>query len=102
MSDPLESPPSEQNGHMEQEVVTVTAPLEKLEGKLVLRIPLKEGGNAMIQCSRGISEIRDGHLVIEIQGWLLSLLRVSEGDRVEVSNFDGRFNIQPADPRPLG
>lgn len=102
MSDPNESPSSEENGHPEQGVVTVTAPLEKLEGKLVLRIPLEKGGDAMAQCARGISQIRDGHLVIEIQGWLLGLLRVAEGDRVEVSNCDGRFNIQPADPPPLG
>ena len=83
------------------EDTTLSGPVEKLDGKLVLRIPLEAGGNQFIECSRGISEVQDGHLVIEIKDWLAGLLRIEEKDVVSVSNANGKFNVTPVNPRPV-
>jgi hypothetical protein len=83
------------------EAPSLQGPVEKIDGKLVLRIPLAAGGDEFVACSRGISEVRDGYLIVEIQEWLAGLLRIEEGDVISVNNADGKFNIAPVNPRPL-
>jgi len=80
---------------------SLQGPVEKVDGNLVLRIPLAAGGEEFVECSRGISEVKDGFLVIEIKEWLAGMLRIEEGDLVSVNNADGKFNITPVDPRPV-
>jgi hypothetical protein len=80
---------------------SLQGPVEKIDGKLYLRIPLKAGGDEFIECSRGVSEVEDGYLVVEINEWLAGLLRIEEGDLVSVSNTDGKFAITPINPRPV-
>jgi hypothetical protein len=81
--------------------MSLEGPVEKIDGALVLRIPLEAGGDQLIECSRGISELKDGFLVVEIKEWLAGMLRIEEGDRVSVSNAGGKFNITPVNPRPM-
>jgi hypothetical protein len=83
------------------EPASLQGPVEKVDGNLVLRIPLAAGGEEFIECSRGISEVKDGFLVIEIKRWLAGVLRIEEGDLVSVNNADGKFNIFPVNPRPV-
>lgn len=75
--------------------------MEKLDGKLILRIPLEAGGAEFVACSRGISEVKDGCLVVEIKEWLAGMLRIEAGDLVHVDNRNGKFNITPVNPRAV-
>jgi hypothetical protein len=83
------------------EAASLQGPVEKIDGKLVLRIPLAAGGDEFVACSRGISEVKDGYLIVEIQEWLAGMLRIEEGDLVSVTNANGKFNITPVNPRPV-
>jgi len=80
---------------------SLQGPVEKVDGNLVLRIPLAAGGEEFVECSRGISEVKDGFLIIEIKEWLAGMLRIEAGDLVSVNNADGKFNITSVNPRPV-
>jgi hypothetical protein len=80
---------------------SLQGPVEKVDGNLVLRIPLAAGGEEFVECSRGVSEIKDGYLVIEIKEWLAGVLRIEPGDLVSVNTADGKLNITPVNPRPV-
>ena len=82
-------------------VVSLEGPLECREGKLVLMIPLNAGGNELIECSKGISEVEGEFLKVEIPEWWAGVLRVEAGDRVIVQNTHGKFGIWAASPRPV-
>ena len=83
------------------EVTSLEGPVIKKDGQLMLLIPLSDGGEELVECSRGISEVVDGYLKIVIQEWLAGMLRIEEGDLVCVHNADGKFHIQPSNPRPV-
>ena len=83
------------------EITSLHGPVEKLDGELVLRIPLQAGRDQLRDCSRGISEVRDGCLVITIQEWLAGMLRIEEGSVVAVDNRNGKCNIRSVNPLPL-
>jgi hypothetical protein len=73
--------------------VSLEGPLESIDGKLVLRIPLEAGGNKLAPFARGISEIESDYLKVIIQPWLAEKLRVSADSLVIVDNKNGKFNI---------
>jgi hypothetical protein len=83
------------------DVTSLQGPVQKLDGKLTLLIPLEAGGDQLIECSRGISEVQGEFLKIVISEWLAGLLRIEEGDLVHVDNANGKFNIHPVNPRPV-
>jgi hypothetical protein len=85
----------------DDDITSLQGPVEKIEGKLVLRIPLEAGGRELIECSRGISEVEKDYLKIAIPEWLAGMLRIDEGSLVSVDNRNGRCNINPIDPAPL-
>jgi hypothetical protein len=70
-------------------------------GQLLHLILLDAGGEEFIECSRGISELKDGFLKIVIPEWLAGMLRVEEGGLVVISNANGKFGIWAAEPRPV-
>jgi len=82
-------------------VFTLQGPVEKIDGKLTLRIPLVAGGDLFVGCSRGISEIDGEFLKITIPEWLSGMLRIDEGSVVKVDNENGKFNIHPVDSPAL-
>ncbi|MFZ0212983.1 MAG: hypothetical protein WBE20_13615 [Candidatus Acidiferrales bacterium] len=84
---------------MDDGVVSLKGPVEKVGGKLVLRIPLAVGGEELIQSARGISSVEGDYLVIEIRDWLAEKLGITEGSWVHVHNTDGKFHIQPTSER---
>ena len=86
---------------MDSEIVSLQGPVENIDGKLLLRIPLEAGAEDFVECSRGISEVKDGYLIIEIKEWLAGMLRIEAGDLVSVDNRNGKFNITPVNPRPV-
>jgi hypothetical protein len=85
----------------DDDIISLQGPVEKIEGKLVLRIPLEAGGRELIECSRGISEVEKDYLKIAIPEWLAGMLRIDEGSLVSVDNRNGKCNIHPIDPAPL-
>ena len=82
-------------------MVSLQGPVERIDGKLVLRIPLDAGGDHLVHHARGISEVQGQYLTIFIQEWLAGMLRIEEGDLVNVDNANGKFNIQPVNARPI-
>ena len=84
-----------------ENVTSLQGPVEKIEGKLVLFIPLSAGGDQFIECSRGISEVQGEYLKIIIPEWLAGTLRIEEGSVVTVDNENGKFNIRPVSPQPI-
>jgi hypothetical protein len=85
----------------DEDVTSLEGPVELVDGKLTLLIPLEEGGDEFVDCSRGISEIQGDCLKIVIPEWLAGSLRVEAGDMVSVNNANGKFNISPVNPRPV-
>ena len=83
------------------EVMSLEGPVLKINGELVLLVPLEAGGAELIDCSRGISEVEGPHLKVVIPEWLAGMLRIEEGDVVCVSNLDGQFHIQGSNPQPV-
>ncbi len=83
------------------ETTFLQGPVERIGGKLALRIPLAAGGDSFVECSKGISEIEGEYLKIIIPEWLSGMLRIDEGSWVSVDNENGKFNIHPQDPAPL-
>lgn len=83
------------------DVTYLRGPVEKVDGKLVLSIPLSAGGDQFIECSKGISELAGEYLKIAIPEWLAGTFRIDEGSIVSIDNKDGKFNIRPVDPQPV-
>ena len=77
---------------------SLQGPIEKIDGKLTLMIPLDAGGDQFIECSKGISEIQGEYLKITIPEWLSGMLRIEEGSLVSVDNENRKFNIHPINP----
>jgi hypothetical protein len=81
-------------------VTSLQGPVEKIDGKLMLRIPLEAGGKDLVACSRGIGQIDGEFLSIHILDWLAQKLGISEGSRVSIDNANGKFNIHVCDTKP--
>jgi len=81
--------------------LTLQGPVERIDGRLTLRIPLSEGGDRFMKCCRGISEVQGNNLEIQIPEWLSGMLRIEEGDLVSIDNAHGKFNIRPVDAGPI-
>jgi hypothetical protein len=82
-------------------VTSLQGTVEKVEGKLVLLIPLNVGGDQFIACSKSISELQGEYLKVVIPEWLAGMLRIEEGSLVTVDNENGKLNIHPVNPHPL-
>jgi hypothetical protein len=81
------------------DALTLEGPVERLDGKLALVIPLHEGGDRFLGCCRGISEVQGEKLKITIPEWLSGMLRIQEGDLVSIDNANRKFNIRAVNAR---
>ena len=81
-----------------EEVMSLEGPVLKVNGELVLFIPLSAGGDELIELSRGISEVEGEFLRINIPAWLAAVLRIEEGDLVCVHKAGGLFRIGLSEP----
>lgn len=77
-------------------VACLEGPVESIDGRLVLRIPLSAGGAAFVECARGISRIVGEELEVTIPDWLAEKLGICEGSTVVVDNREGKFTMTPA------
>jgi hypothetical protein len=85
----------------ENDVISLQGPVEKIDGKFVLRIPLEGGGSGLIDCSRGIAEVEGDYLKITIPDWMAGMLRIDAGSLVAADNRNSKCNLQPINPLPL-
>ncbi len=76
---------------------SLKGPVELIDGKLMLRIPLEAGGKHLVACSRGIGVVEDDLLCIHIMDWLAQKLGILDGSTVLVDNANGKFNIRVCD-----
>src|SRR6185295_2005764 len=74
--------------------VSLTGPVERINGELTLRIPLAAGGAALAAAAGRIATSDDQFLIITIKPWLAEQLGISEGSLVDIDNIDGQFNIR--------
>ena len=82
------------------DVVSLSGPVEKLNGKLVLLIPLEAGGSGLAAAAKGISEVDGDYLRVTIPDWLADKLGIREGTVVNVDNTGGKLNILPTEHPP--
>jgi len=82
-----------------KEVMSLEGPVLKVDGQLMLLVPLDSGGSELMVCSRGISEVQDDFLKVVIPQWPADMLRIEEGDLVCVHNGDDKVHIQPSNSR---
>lgn len=77
--------------------VFIKGPIEMVEGRLILQIPLAVGGDELKECTKGIGHVEGQFLIIEILPWMAEKLGVSEGTIMAVDNSTGEFRMQRAD-----
>jgi hypothetical protein len=75
------------------QITTLEGPVDRVDGALVLQIPLEYGGAALADSARGISKIQGEDLIITIPDWLAEKLGITERVTVIVDNRGGKFNI---------
>lgn len=73
--------------------ISLRGPLEREDGRLVLRIPLDLGGEQLHLVASGISAIDGDDLVVTIPDWLALKIGVAEGTEVNIDDRCGRLNI---------
>lgn len=80
-----------------ENVMALEGPVLKVNGQLMLLIPLEQRGAGFADYSPGISEVQGNFLKIVIPEWLAGVLEIEEGDLVRVSN-DGVLDVSSANP----
>ena len=83
-----------------EEITSLEGPVEMIEGKLTLLVPLAAGGDQLVDCSRGIATVEGEFLKVIIQDWLAAKLGIYEGRLVVIDNRNGKFNISPSPMHP--
>ena len=73
--------------------VAVEGPVERRGDRLVLRVPLDAGGEALRLAAKAISYEEDGRLVVVLPEWLAGRMKLGEGSEVHVDNRFGKLNI---------
>jgi hypothetical protein len=82
---------------MDDDLISLRGPIEREGSRLVIRIPLDEGGCDLHLVCQQISEIDGDDLVVPIPKWLAEKISVAEGTIVHVDNRGGKFNITKAE-----
>jgi hypothetical protein len=81
--------------------VSIGGPLEGVDGKMLLQIPLDAGGRDLAPFAKGIGQIVGDFLVVEVLPWLAEKLHVHVGSEVIVDNLEGKFRITRNDKEPI-
>jgi hypothetical protein len=75
-----------------ENVLSLEGPVLKVNGELLLLIPLADASMEAVERSRSISEVQGEFLKIVIPEWLAGLLEIEEGDTVRVQS-DGELRV---------
>lgn len=73
--------------------ISIQGPVEVVDGKLMLRIPLDAGGEQLAPLARDIGSVVGDYLEVIIQPWLAATMRIVPGSLVCVDNKNGKFTI---------
>lgn len=75
--------------------LTLEGPVESIEDRLFISVPLSEGGNQFIRCTHGIAQVdlERECLNIYIPDGLVQKIGISEGVQVVISNEGGQFHL---------
>lgn len=77
--------------------VSIEGPVESIDGKLVLRIPLRDGGDKLAKAAASIGRIEGDVLRVDIPAWLADKVGLAAGMTVIIDNQGGTFNIELCD-----
>lgn len=80
-----------------EDVLSLQGPVLKVNGQLILVVPLVDGGREWMGRAETPSETREDFLKIVIPEWLAGILEIEEGDLVGVQS-DGTLRIKPPSP----
>jgi hypothetical protein len=75
------------------DAVSIEGPVELIDDRLVLRIPLAVGGNKLAPLAKLSGTVEDEYLIVTIQPWLAEKLQIGPGSLVVVDNINGKFTI---------
>jgi formylmethanofuran dehydrogenase subunit D len=75
------------------ETVSLEGPVELVNGKLIIRIPLAAGGDKLSPFAGGIGKIDSEYLNVTIEQRLAKKLKIDAGSLVSVDNRNGKFTI---------
>lgn len=73
--------------------VSLQGPVERRGDRLVLRVPLTEGGEELRRVAQTNSYEEDGNLVVVLPDWLAERMDLHEGAAVHVDDRWGKLNI---------
>ncbi len=77
----------------DDDTMHLQGPIELIEGRWLMRIPLAAGGAQLIHATRGIGKVVADVLEIEVPGRLIKTLGLRDGQTVSVHNKDGKFTF---------
>jgi hypothetical protein len=83
-----------------ENVMSLEGPVLKVNGELMLLIPLADANPESVERSRGISEVQGEFLKIVIPEWLAGMLDIEEGDLVRVQS-DGELRVGELSSGPV-
>ena len=78
---------------MHSDYLSLEGPVERFEGRLVLRIPLEAGGQQLRQTVCTACPVEGKDLIVAVPDWLASRFRLAEGSAVHLDDRWGRLNI---------
>ena len=78
---------------MHSDYLSIEGPVERLDGQLILRIPLDAGGDRLRRTACMGCAVQGKDLIVPLPEWLASSIRLVEGTAVHVDDRWGRLNI---------
>jgi len=84
------------------ETISLEGPVELINDRLAVRIPLAVGGDQLAPLAKGLGKIEGEYLNVTIPRRLAKKLKISAGSIISVDNHKGKFNITlgSADAQP--
>ena len=78
----------------------ITGPVELVDDRFCLRIPLAMCGEELIQLTSRIAQVEGDTLKVVIPDFMMKFLNLRVGGLAVVDIVEGRFNIKSADWNP--
>lgn len=78
---------------MHSDYLSLEGPVERLNGQLILRIPLEAGGRRLRETVCPECTVQGNDLIVPLPDWLTASIRLAEGTEVHVDDRWGKLNI---------
>lgn len=78
---------------MHSDYLSLEGPVERFNGRLVLRIPLEAGGQRLRQTVCAECPVEGKDLIVAVPDWIASQFHLAEGHAVHLDDRWGRLNI---------